>query len=51
MKSEKASKIRMKAYSLNVVKKSANTESMQKNAPNQMGGLIDDMNEKGQECI
>ena len=36
---------------MNVVKKNTTTESMQKDAPNQMGGYKVDMNGKSQECI
>ena len=37
MKSEKASKMRKRVYSLSVVKKTTTIESMQKDAPNQWG--------------
>ena len=39
MKKKKASKIRKRVYSLNVAKKNTTRESMQKDAPNQMGML------------
>ena len=51
MKSEKAAKMRKRVYSLSVVKKTTTIESMQKDAPNQMGMLEVDINGKSQGCI
>ena len=51
MKSEKASNMRKRIYSLNVVKKNTTIESMQKDEPNQcLGRLKVYINGKIQEC-
>ena len=52
MKSEKASNMRKKIYSLKVVKKNTTIESMQKDAPKQVWVCSKvDINGKSQGCI